>query len=46
LPGDTSALPDNSLLLQKPARAEELVQTINRLLESRTHTKRDETAAE
>ncbi len=46
LPGDTNALPDNSLLLQKPARAEELVQTINRLLESRTHTKRDETAAE
>jgi FixJ family two-component response regulator len=37
LPGDASALPDNSLLLQKPARAEELVQAINQL----TLTKRD-----
>ena len=32
LPGDTSALLDNSLLLQKPARADELVQAINQLV--------------
>ena len=30
---DSDYLPDNSLLVQKPARVEELVQAINRLLE-------------
>jgi two-component system, sensor histidine kinase len=44
--GDTNALVDRSLLLQKPARAEELVRTINQLLGSKTLTNRDETAAE
>jgi CheY-like chemotaxis protein/anti-sigma regulatory factor (Ser/Thr protein kinase) len=34
LPNDISHLPDNSLLIQKPARVEELVQTINQLLEN------------
>jgi two-component system CheB/CheR fusion protein len=33
LPGDSAYLPDNSLLLQKPARANELVEAINRLLD-------------
>jgi len=46
LPGDTNALLDNSLLLQKPARADELVQAINQLLGSKTLTNRDETATE
>jgi CheY-like chemotaxis protein len=32
LPDENSYLPDNSLLIQKPARAEELVQAINQLL--------------
>jgi PAS domain S-box-containing protein len=36
LPGDTGALPDNSLLLQKPARADELVRSINQLLGRQT----------
>ena len=36
LPCDTNALLDSSLLLQKPARAEELVQAINQLLGSKT----------
>jgi CheY-like chemotaxis protein/two-component sensor histidine kinase len=46
LPGNTDALLGNSLLLQKPARANKLVQAINQLLEGKTLTKRDETAAE
>ena len=46
LPGNTGVLLDNSLLIQKPARADKLVQAINQLLEGKTLTKRDETAAE
>ena len=45
LPGNTGVLLDNSLLIQKPARADKLVQAINQLLEGKTLTKRDETAA-
>jgi CheY-like chemotaxis protein len=32
VPDDKNYLPDNSLLIQKPARVEELVQAINQLL--------------
>ena len=46
LPGDTNALLDSSLLLQKPARADELVQAINQLLGSKTLANRDETSEE
>jgi len=46
LSGDTNAVPDNSLLLQKPARADELVQAINQLLGGKAFTNRDETFAE
>jgi two-component system CheB/CheR fusion protein len=34
IPDDNNKLPDKSLLLQKPARVEELVQAINQLLEN------------
>jgi len=46
LPDDANSLPNNSLVLQKPARADELVQAINRLFGSKTLTNRDETAVE
>jgi PAS domain S-box-containing protein len=46
LPGNTDALLDNSLLLQKPARADKLVQAINKSLGRKTLTKRNDTAAE
>jgi PAS domain S-box-containing protein len=44
--GESNALPDNSLLLQKPVRADEFVAAINQLLERKTVTDSDKTAAE
>jgi DNA-binding NtrC family response regulator len=46
LHSDTNSLPDNSLLLQKPVRADELVTAINRLLGYATSKILDETSEE